>query len=531
MITIQFYRMPIFKRLFLCIAIAVSLCGCENRSTSSDLSKIDSLVSAEKYDSAYHEVLRINPQAFNSPEDKAHYNLLLTRTSMLTGHQYPSDSLIDFSISYYEKSNDIENLCEAYYYKAFYHEKRQDYAGVITLCKKAEKMAEQTKNKYLQYKIAEYIAYTNGICGNYDLELKNAKKALEYVLQTDKKNHIVLSYCRVLEAYQFLEKRDSALAYAEKAIEYLKYADKEDLPYLSNSIGFTYIEVNNEKAKYYLKKSLSYKPLARTFENLAWVYQLAGNDDKAYEYWKQALVADDVVPKENVLHNLLQHDLEHHNIEGACERLGDIVNIKDSLNKVLKDRSIQRIQQDFDEKVAQDRQETEKLRWTTIALALVVIILLLIGYIQYRRHKTKIKLAEHQMLITNYQSEINSLSNQRERAEQQIVGLNKKIDDLVRQESPRLYKGKVLFDHVMQNGTTVTWTKGDYEHFIDFYKAYDIVSYRRIMRKYSPVTPHNVFFLILYEMGKNDEDVRQIMGITQEGIRSTRHRINSNSKR
>ena len=523
--------MPICRRLFVCIALAFSFCGCENRSTSSGLSRVESLVYAEKYDSAYHEVLKINPQAIINTEDKAHYNLLLTRTSMLTGHQFPPDSLIDFSISYFEKSNNIEYLCESYYYKAFYHEKRNDYAGVITLCKKAEKMANQTKNYYLQYKITEYIAYINGICGNYDLELKNAKKALEYALQTDKKNHIVSSYCRVLEAYQFLNKRDSALSYARKTIEYLKYADKEDLPYFLHSIGFTYVGIDNEKAKYYFKKALLCKPLARTFENLAWIYHMEGNEDKAYECWKQALVADDIVPKENVLLNLLQHDLEHHNIEGACERLYNIVTIKDSLNNVLKDRSIQKIQQEFDEKATQEKHNQEVLRWVVAALALVIIILLLLGYIQYRRHKARMLLIEHQMLISNYQSEINSLSNQRERAEQQIVGLNKKIDDLVRQESPRLYKGKVLFDHVMQNGTTVTWTKSDYEHFIDFYKAYDIVSYRRIMKKYSPKTPHNVFFLILFEIGKSDEDVRQIMGITQEGIRSTRHRINNNSKR
>ena len=42
---------------------------------------------------------------------------------------------------------------------------------------------------------------------------------------------------------------------------------------------------------------------------------------------------------------------------------------------------------------------------------------------------------------------------------------------------------------------------------------------------YQPKTAHNTFFLILYEMGMEDKDVRRIMGITQEAIRSTRYRI------
>jgi len=35
----------------------------------------------------------------------------------------------------------------------------------------------------------------------------------------------------------------------------------------------------------------------------------------------------------------------------------------------------------------------------------------------------------------------------------------------------------------------------------------------------------SIFFLILYEMGMDDKDVRRIMGITQEAICSTRYRI------
>ena len=42
----------------------------------------------------------------------------------------------------------------------------------------------------------------------------------------------------------------------------------------------------------------------------------------------------------------------------------------------------------------------------------------------------------------------------------------------------------------------------------------------------------NVYIrLILYEMGMEDKDVRRIMGITQEAIRSTRYRIQQGGKK
>ena len=54
--------------------------------------------------------------------------------------------------------------------------------------------------------------------------------------------------------------------------------------------------------------------------------------------------------------------------------------------------------------------------------------------------------------------------------------------------------------------------------------------YIRLQKKYQPKTARNIFFLILYEMGMEDKDVRRIMGIIQEAIRSTRYRIMQNTK-
>ena len=114
---------------------------------------------------------------------------------------------------------------------------------------------------------------------------------------------------------------------------------------------------------------------------------------------------------------------------------------------------------------------------------------------------------------------------------QQIEELNGKIRELVEQNSPRLVRGKMLYDDIKKDGTTSGWSNDDYKYFIDFYKAIDFPAFCRIQKKYAPKTAHNTFFLILYEMGLEDKDVRRIMGITQEAIRSTRYRIMQNGKK
>ena len=79
--------------------------------------------------------------------------------------------------------------------------------------------------------------------------------------------------------------------------------------------------------------------------------------------------------------------------------------------------------------------------------------------------------------------------------------------------------GRLLYESVKQDGTTSGWSNDDYKCFIDYYKAIDFAAFCRLQKKYAPKTAHNTFFLILYEMGLDDKDVRRIMGITQEAIR------------
>ncbi len=520
-----------YKKLIFTVITTILICECGSRSISYKLSEIDSLVNAEKFDTAYHEMNKIDQQSINSPEERAYYNLLLTQTSCLTGNPCPPDSLIDYSIAFYEKIGNKKKLCDAYYYKAYNLINKGSYPEAILLLKKAENLANQINNSYHQMKIASSIAYLNEICGNYDIQLQYAKRTLAYALETKKKKWMASSYIRISEAFLFQGKIDSAIAYAEKTNTYINYVDQKYLPYYLNTIGYAYINKDNYKAKSFFEKSLSYKPLTKTFENLAYIYHQEGNEEKAYELWKQALLTEDNAPQDRILYNILHYNLTHNNIDDACKQLYDMASIKDSLNNVLKDRTIQKIQQEYDEKKTEEEHQQEILRWIVAALILIIVILLLLGYIRYKRYKAKIRLAEHQLIINSYRNEINLLKGQNKGNEQQIADLNKKINDLIEQESPRLYHGKMLYDKVMDNKTTITWTLEDFKCFIDFYKANYYLSYARVDRKYHPNTVQNIFFLLLYELGKEDKDIRQILNITQEGIRSKRYRISQNMNR
>ena len=631
-----------YRKVLLFFISTLLLYGCEYRSSSTKLAEIDSLVEEEMYDSAYQEALKFNNK-FESDENMAHYYLLLTQTGLLTGNPLTSDSLINISISYYEKNMDKEKLCDAYYYKAIYLINKKDYNHGIILSKKAYDLAQQSRNNGQQYKISEFISYINRVSGNYDLQLKYAKEAVYNALKTKRNRWIAYAYNDLNEAYQYKGEIDSAIIYAEKNVAYLDYIDTNDLPYILNNIGYAYMDAHPQKAKEFFERSIKQKPLTRTLENLAYIYEKEGYGEKAYELWNNALLCEDDISIDKIIYHILQYNLSHKNLDGACEKLYNIILINDSLKTALKDRTIQKLQQDYDTKLANDKYNMTIQRWVLLALTLSIIILALIGYVQYRKYKTRIRFKEHQLLINSYINEIgrlkghnnnveyqmgelkdrisgyleeirkleesncnsdkhaaeleekikdytekieqlietgnttnqqidslnsiirdykeqidrwkqednaskteinslkgkideylrqiNNLKTEHEEAERQIVDLNQKIMDLMEQESPRLAKGKLLYDQILQNGTTVEWTNDDYKCFIDFYKATNFSSYSKVMKKYSPKTAHNTFFLLLYEIGKNDKEIRQIMGITQEAIRSTRFRIQKHSSK
>ena len=94
------------------------LFGCQFSSNNSVLSEIDSLVIAEKYDSAHKMMCSINLSDMHNEEEVMHFHLLNVQTAYLVNKPLSSsDSLLDVVITYYKQNVNKERLADAYYYK------------------------------------------------------------------------------------------------------------------------------------------------------------------------------------------------------------------------------------------------------------------------------------------------------------------------------------------------------------------------------------------------------------------------------
>ena len=517
------------------LPLVALLMACGGKPTAQELVEVDSLLAVEKNDSAYQIIAAYDPASFENEADRAYYNLLMTHAAVVSYHWPESDSLINEAIRYYKRMGDKERLADSYYYLANQYMHQEDWQKSIETLKLAEEQVEQTGSDWLKCKVYDALALVNERTANYQLTLDYEKRALGYALRVGRRSTIGYAYSEIAQAFAFMGQADSAAYYTDMQIPYLDDLIKSDgenfSPIFLSNIGYNYMSVGRyEEAEEYLAQSLKIKETAVAYEYLAWIYNKKGDEEYANLLRLKANAINDNWPKHKILYHLLQYDIEHQNLEGAEQKLYRMMAISDSLHKAQMNHTILEYQRKFDTQVEQEAHQ-RKMIWVGIAFVLFGL------YARYRmakqRAKGQVALAEKQMIINNYVNEIAQLKNQQDNtdAAEQIEELNEKIRELIEQESPSLLKGKLLYEDIKNGGTTSGWSNGDYKCFINYYKAIEFPAFCRIQKKYAPKTAHNTFFLILYEMGLEDKDVRRIMGITQEAIRSTRYRIQQGDKR
>ena len=528
--------------------------ACNGIQVSERLDQVDSLIVKEQYDSAC-ALMKDVAKAPMTDEEQAHYYLLETQLGYLTNTPLSSDSLIDKAIVYYNKVGYQKGLSNALYYKSLKSRDSRNYPEAILYCKEAERLAMNINDDRLQFKIAENLAYLNGLCENDLLQLQYAKTALSLAQKVRNGNWIAYSYNKISFAFYNLGQQDSAYYYIEKTIPYIKYVPDTDKSAFLMNIGVLYKEDNKEKAKGYFEKSLFYGELPDALEHLADVYYAEGDKEEAYKLWKKALTKESRYIKDNLIRSILFYDLQHGNLEEVSKNINEVIAIKDSIIYVLRNDTIKDLQLRFDHEVAMHEADKKLISTQRLVLGLIILLGVMVIYIIIRKKKQEALEKEYQMQLYAYTTEINKLESVRDNAQAHIKDLegrketdrqkickleedvrnaedaiekyNKDIKKLLDDKAPRLNHGRLLYDQIMNGGTTSGWNTKDDSDFVYYYSSINYEAFHNIIKvkRASDLTNHNKVYLILKEaLQKEDNEVRKIMGISPEGLRSIRMR-------
>lgn len=549
------YVFHIFIKLVL-----LSFIGCDRHPLNEKLVAIDSLVAVELYDSAYRQTNKIEERLIIDEEQNAHYRLLRFQTSYLTNSALPPDSFLDKAIQYYQSSHNGAKLADCYYYKACKLMMENGIDQSVLLLKKAEEQAYKG-NASQNFKICEALSIVNRLCGNYRLSLEYGKRALEYAEKEYRKDRVAYSYYQIGLAHYYMEEKDSALLYFDKTAPYIKYIREEDRPYFLNNLSLVYIDEHPQKAKELLTESLSLKELVGALEQLAEIYYDEGNQDEAYRLWTKALTINSLTPKDNILHNLLEHDIEHGRTDRVCERVNEIMAIKDSVINRLKNDTIKDLQTRFDHEVAMNAANQKLIRWQQyLGVSAVLFLIMAVVWIRKRSkdaetirqrelhiHQLMLQLEEKrvQMLtaenliaqlekqkeddcqkVNELSEEIESLKTQKKNAQKDSQELSRKIEAWAGTEAWKVREGALLMEEVKENGCIRHWSNEKHEALVAYYCALHPEVAEKIRHKSRPLSLKEALYLILADMGKSRDDISAILGVDKNTLRSYKLRIN-----
>ncbi len=513
------------------IAVLVVLSAffsCGNDSGVMDeLRRIHAVAITENYDSAYNMFAGIAPGDLRSDDEKALYGIL--RTRLYIGRDIPlgGDSLIDFSISYYEKHGPDTLLAQAYYYKGascFVEDNMPDAAFYM---KKAEEVERTAPCPWLRNLIYVNLARLNDSSGAYKKSLEYANKALNNAVKNKNTDWRCYAYHSFAITFYDMGKKDSAIACYEKILPHIDDVKNlgERVAYLTN-IGYLYYELKQfSKAEPLLKKALELK--YHFTANIIYAkvcYALGkGNVDSLLRVaWRDAGYVD----KEEILHFRADIAKKEGRYEESAELYKRAKAMKDSAVMARNTENVLAAQGESERSAMLAEAEDDKLAVVCVAVAVVVLLVVsAVLFYRVKARKVRLAMAESRRLAAKYEQELVKAKAGESQNADMVARLERKIKEQRKRQAEILYRGRQLSGAVAAGGTTAGWSPGDFVAAVEYLRVKESDLVGRIERGHSRLTAYAVFFLIVDTKWGGTSETARIMNMSDGTVRTMRHRL------
>lgn len=510
------------KNILTIIFLIVAITACQRHSNVyMALVQADTLLAKEENDSALRQLLKIDTAMITSESDRAYYNLLYTNTLFRLQLPVNSDSAIDISIKYYEKSQDKSKLARSLYYKGMtIYERNGDIKKVIECVKKAEYIAENAGEEALLNSIYANLSTINYHTRNFNTALDYAKKSLDLSKKLGNKKMIGLSLNKISNAFTNLMQFDSSMYYSNKIIPYIKYIkSKEYVGVITNISADFYNQKKFDEAEKYAKMSLSIKPTSYAYFILGNIYIEQGKESEAFELWNRAMSKGSPIVRAEVMSWMADIKKEQGEYREAAELMTKSKAMKDSIEQSKNTEKMLSLQNEID-KAEAARQADMKLKTAAVAaLALLLVI--------HRRkiNRSKKRLGEIERLTDRYRKEIDELSLSKDENERKIGSLSRKLDTLREQRAAIIGLGQRRYEEIIGGGNTAEWKKTDFEAAVEYGRTLMPEDIAAIEKSHRRLTPYNTFFLMLPLAGLSDSDIQRAMNMTAGAVRTMKYRL------
>ena len=513
------------------IAVLVVLSAffsCGNDSGVMDkLRRIHAVAITENYDSAYNMFAGIAPGDLRSDDEKALYGIL--RTMLYIGRDIPlgGDSLIDFSISYYEKQGPDSLLAQAFYYKGMSCYTEGSLSDAAFYMKKAEDVERTAPCPWLRNLIYGNLSYLNDFSGAYNIAMDYAKKALENAEKNKNINWICWANHSLAVVYYSIGRKDSALSYYEKIIPYMDKISglDERVNYLS-SIGCFYYELKQyDKAEPLFRNALELRSEPITNINYAEVCYALGKGN-ADSLLRVAWLDADYIEKEEILHFRADMAKKEGRYEESAELYKRARAMKDSAVMARNTENVLAAQGESERSAMLAEAADDK--FAVVCVAVTVVALLVVSAVLFYRakaRKVRRAMGESRRLAAKYEQELVKAKAGESQNADMVARLERKIKEQRKRQAEILYRGRQLSGAVAAGGTTAGWSPGDFEAAVEYLRVKESDLVGRIERGHSRLTAYALFFLIVEDKWGATAETARIMNMSDGTVRTMRHRL------
>ena len=543
---------------WLFITAMAILMSCSQSNISKSLEAAENVIN-ENPDSTLSVLREIDYESLKDNQLKALYGLLYTSAIYKKQDVLDSDSLIDYSINYFNDKGDAYHLADAYYYKGAMNYERNKMDISINYLKKAEDLSIDRDFYLIENKVYELLVYVNYDSDNKSLRSLYAKKFLNSSVKMNNKALIARASAMVASSYAANNMSDSAYYYIKQGLQYLDNVDKILKADLLVYVGEMYYEKNdlfNSKRYALMSDSIDPNPHAKML--LGKIEYQKGDTIRAEFLWRSALSTNDKNLKKWLYKTLSNYYAEIGRYRDAYIISKEMNSLNDSINNSSK--NVQELQLKFD-RVKSESELYKKLLYVLVIVIFVSTTLLVFLRYYQRRIKSynstintltgkndaykseidsyseKINMYQHEIKlyvskVSNYEEEISKniekikmLKTSDRSKQKEIDELKDYISTLYKSIMSELQKGNTIYETIKNKNPIVHYSDEDLISLVDFYKIINNKVFSDWLERYTPLSVRQYVFLILEGLGYDDYDIADVLGVSDTTVRSTRSRI------
>ena len=510
------------RTLLIFAAILCVLTAC--RSNRDRLMEINSFLNDNRLDTAQLCLNHVSPSDL-SPYDEALYNLIIVKLNHLSYRPLTSDTLIRSCIDAFTKYDDKERLAESLYYQAVTDYEEGHVPQAFTEMKKAEEIANGIDDLSIRHKIIESLTDWNMSEHQYQLAMTYGKRNLALSTMANNNNWIAYALVFISQIYAGMGQRDSASHYLEKCLAYMTEVPDSQRVAFYNYIAAVTMKTDLATAHSYAVKGNAICPNSVGYVTLARIRYQKGDINAVDTLCEKALsLATSSAERIFVLQKTMSLYAAKKCYDQAYCTSKKLIKAKVDEAQLREKHSVYNVQVTYDQEMQnlQLRQTIFRAISALVVAALVIALILL--YFRYNKSQNSKKAIQNQFLINIYSQKIEDLKLSNQNMESTVRSLSKEITWISERQIQIHIEGRKNYDHIMQGGTVARWVKEDYTHFIEYYKLLDQSFVTHLKNDYHQLSPRYQFFEILYHIGKDDQEVARIMGISNSTRRSIKTR-------